>query len=102
MFSNEFFSSQSAEKLRRGTLLCFENFLASKNVSANRGGNQDFPSRTFCLTVPNIFVGEPLSVSVFAGIETIYVCEGNITIFYTTFVVSKSRKIFYGNPLVFH
>ena len=92
MFSNEFFSSQSAEKLRRGTLLCFENFLASKNVSANTEGCQDFPSRTFCLTVPNIFVREPLSVSVFAGIETFYACKGNITIFYTKFVVSQSRK----------
>ena len=93
-FSNEFFSSQKAENFRRGTFLCFENFLPSKNISANRWGYQDFPSRTFCLTGPNIFVGEPLSVSVFAGIETLYACEGNITIFYTTFVVSESRKIF--------
>ena len=92
-FSIEILLSQSAEKLRRRTLLCFEKFLASKNVSANRGGSQDFPSRTFCLTVPNIFVGEPLSVSVFAGIETLFACEGNITIFYTTFVVSESRKV---------
>ena len=54
MFSVEFLSSQSAEKFCRGTLLCFENFLASKNVSANRGGNQDFPSKTFCVTVLKI------------------------------------------------
>ena len=94
MFSVEIFSSLSAENFRRGTFLCFENFLASKNVGANRGGYEDLPSRTFCLTVPNIFVGEPFSVSLIAGIKTFFACEGNITIFYTTFVVSESRKVF--------
>ena len=94
MLSVEFFSSQSAENFRRGTFLCFEKFLASKIVGANRGGYEDFPSRTYCLTVPNIFVGEPFSVSLIAGIKTFYACEGNITIFYTTFVVSESRNVF--------
>ena len=93
MFSVEFFSSQKAENFRRGTFLCFEKFLASKKISANRGVYQDFPSRTFCLTEPNIFVGEPLGVSVVAGIETFHACEEIITIFYTKFVVSQSRRI---------
>ena len=33
------------------------------------GKYQDFPSQTFCLTVPNNFVGEPFSVSLIAGTE---------------------------------
>ena len=93
MLSVELFSSQSTKNFRRGTFLCFEKFLASKIVGANRGGYEDFPSRTFCLTVPNIFVGEPFSVSLIAGIKTFCACEGNITIFYTKFVLSQSRKI---------
>ena len=32
-------------------------------------GYRDFPSKTFCLTVPKIFVGESFSVSLFSGIE---------------------------------
>ena len=34
-----------------------------------KGEYQDFPSKTFCLTVSNIFVGEPFSVSLISGIE---------------------------------
>ena len=37
-FSVEKFLSQSAEKFRRGTLLCFRKFLVPKNVSDKRGG----------------------------------------------------------------
>ena len=33
---------------------------------------QDFPSKIFCLTVPKNFVGEPFSVLLISGIETIY------------------------------
>ena len=64
-FSLEKFSSHSAEKNRRGTLLCFRKFLLSKNVRDKRGGwgYQDFPSKTFCLTVTKIFLGEPFSFS---------------------------------------
>ena len=58
-FSLEKISSHSAEKIRRGTLLCFRKFLLSKNVRFERGGYQDFPSKTFCLTVPKNFVSEP-------------------------------------------
>ena len=35
-------------------------------------GYRDFPSKTFCLTVPKIFVGESFSVSLFSGIEKNY------------------------------
>ena len=37
-FSLEKFSFDSAEKFRRGTLLCFRKFLLSKNVRDKRGG----------------------------------------------------------------
>ena len=66
------FLSHSAEKLRRGTLLCCvsENFRSPKNLWI-RGGrdNQEFASKIFCLTVPKIFVGAPFSVSLISGIE---------------------------------
>ena len=35
-----------------------------------KGGYQDFPSKTFCLTVPKKFVGEPFFVSVFLVSKT--------------------------------
>ena len=93
-FSLEKFSSHKAEKFRRGALLCFRKFLLSKNVKDKGGGRgyQDFPSKTFCLTVPKFFVREPFSVSLISGIEKFYVYEGNITIFYRKFVVSQYRK----------
>ena len=92
-FSLEKFSSHSAEKFRRGTLLCFRKFLLSKNVRDKRGGEyQDFPSETICLTVSKVFVREPFSVSLISGIEKFYAYEGNITIFSRKFVVSQYRK----------
>ena len=56
-------------------------------------GYQDFPPKTFCLTVPKIFVGEPFRVSLISGIEKFYAYEGNITVFYRKFVVPQYRKI---------
>ena len=50
-------------------MLCFRKFLLSKNVKDKRGGYQDFPSKFFCLTVPKMFVGEPLSISLISGDE---------------------------------
>ena len=70
-FSVEKFLSHSAEKFRRGSLLCFRKFLVSKNVRDKReraGGYQDFPSKTFCLTLPFIVV-EPFIVSLISSIE---------------------------------
>ena len=63
-FSVEKILSHSAEKFRRGTLLCFRKFLIPKNVRDKRGGGyHDFLSQLFCLTVPKNFVGEPLLAS---------------------------------------
>ena len=46
-FSLEKFSSHSAEKFRRGTLLCFRKFLLSKNVRDKRGGIKIFRRKLF-------------------------------------------------------
>ena len=63
-FSVEKFLSHSAEKFRRGTLLCFRKFLVPKNFRDKRGGGyHDFLSKFFCLTVPKNFVGEPFRAS---------------------------------------
>ena len=72
-FSVENFLSQSAEKIRRGTLLCFRKFRVPKIVrDKRRGGYHDFLSKLFCLTVPKKFVGEPFSVSLISGIEKVW------------------------------
>ena len=56
---------------------------------------QDFPSKTFCLTVPRNFVGKPFSVSLFSGAEEVWIREvvGSIKIFCRQFSVSQCRKI---------
>ena len=56
-FSVKNFLSNSAEKVRRGTLQCFRKFLLLENVNEKRGGGyHNFLSKLFCLTVPNHFV----------------------------------------------
>ena len=52
--------SQSTERIRGRTLLCFRKSLLSKNVRDKRGVCSDFPSNLFCLTVPINFVRESL------------------------------------------
>ena len=37
---------------------------------------QDFPSKTFCLTVPRNFVMKPFSVSLLSGAEEVWIREG--------------------------
>ena len=41
-----------------------------------RGEYQDFPSKIFCLTVPKLSVGEPVSVSLISGIEKVSIRGG--------------------------
>ena len=37
---------------------------------------QDFPSKTFCLTVPKTFVVRPFSVSLLSGAGEVWIREG--------------------------
>ena len=45
------------------------------------GEYQDFPSKTFCLTVPKSFVSAPFIESLISGIDKIYASEVYVTIF---------------------
>ena len=83
--------------LRRGTLLCFRNFLVSKKLMDKRGEGRreyhDFPSKNVCLTVPKNFVGETVSVSLISGIERFYASEIYLTILCRNFFLSQCWKI---------
>ena len=48
---------------------------------------EDFPSKTFCLTVPRSFVGKPFSVSLLSGAEKVWIREGvwSIKFFFRNF-----------------
>ena len=55
-----------------------------KSLDERVGGGgecQNLQSKIFCLTVPKLFVGEPLSVSLISGIEKFYSSKGFVTIF---------------------
>ena len=58
----------------------FQKIFGGENFLDKRGGGgglyQDFPSKIFCLRVPKEFVGEPISVSLFLGIDNFYASEG--------------------------
>ena len=56
------FLSHSAENFRKVTLLCSvsKKIQVFKKFMDKRWGYQDFPSKTFCLTVLKKFVGDPL------------------------------------------
>ena len=71
-FSFDFFLSHTTETFRRGTLLCCvsEIFRWPKSFWIRGGGSIKIIRRNFfCLTVPKIFVGEPLSFSEISGVE---------------------------------
>ena len=86
------FLSHSGEKVRSGTLLCFTKFLVSKKFLEKRGEYQEFPWKNFCPTLPGNFVGEPISVSLFLGIDKFYTSEGCVTILCQKFVVSQCQN----------
>ena len=90
--------SHSSEKFRSGTLLsCVsESFLWGKFFWISRGEYRDFPSKTFCLTVAKIFLGEPFIVSLFLDIEKLYASEVYVTIFRRFFFRLTVPKKFVG------
>ena len=63
-FCQNFFYLTGPKKLCQGTILCFRKILIGKNILWIReGGYHDFPSESFCLTVPKNFIGEHFGVS---------------------------------------
>ena len=96
--------SHSTEKLRRVTLLCFTNFLVSEKLwirGEDRGSITIFRQKSF-VTVPKIFVGEPLSALIIYGIEKFHSYEWNITNFFGNVLSHSTEKNLLGNPSVFH
>ena len=55
---------------------------------------QDFPSKTFCLTVPRIFIGKPFSVSLLSGSEEVWIREGGVSSFSVDNFLSHSAEKF--------
>ena len=78
------------------SVLYFTTFSAVKKFMHRSGVEyKDFPSKTFCLTVPRNFVGKPFSVSLPPGAEKVWIREGvgSIKIFCRKFSFSQCRKI---------
>ena len=55
----------------------------------------------FFVTVPRIFVGEPLSALLISGIEKFHAYEWNITNFYGNFLPHSTKKFCWGTLLCF-
>ena len=77
---------------------CYRKKLGIREREGGGGRYQDFPSKTFCLRVPKIFVGGHFRVSLISGIEKFYAYEGNITIFYKKNCCLTVPKNFVGEP----
>ena len=76
-FSVGSFLSQSAEEFRRGTF-SLSLFSGLEKKLCFRGFCHDFPSKFFCLTVPEHFVEEPFCAvfQIISGCEKVYGKEG--------------------------
>ena len=73
-FCRKFFYLTGPKKLRQGTILCFTKVLVGKKVLWIRGGRyHDFPSESFCLTVPKYSVGDHFGVPETFLIENFHV-----------------------------
>ena len=99
-FSVKSFLSHSAEKLCRGTFLCFRNIHLPKTVRDKRGvGYHDFLSKLFCLIIPKNFVGEPFRAvfQIISGSEKLYgTRRGEYQDFPSKIVCLKKPKSFVG------
>ena len=81
-------------------MLCFGKFPVANKFMDKKGGEyQNFPSKTFCLTVAKNFVGEPFSVSLILGIEKFYASEGYVTIFCRNFLSQSTENLCRGTLL---
>ena len=97
-FSVEKFLSHSAEKIRRWESVSVSLISGTEKVWIRGGGGgeyQDFPSKSFCLTVPKTFIGEPFRVSLISCTEKVWIRDrgGGTKIFRRKFFVSKGRKV---------
>ena len=82
-------------------MLCFRKFLVAKKFMDKRGGGgeyQNFPSKTFCLTVPKKFVGEPFRVSLISGIGKTLCFRGLCHDFPSKIFCLTVPKNFVGEP----
>ena len=59
-------------------VLCFRKLPVAKKFMDKRGRGeyQDFPSKNFCLTVPNVSVGESFTVAIFSGTGKVWIRGG--------------------------
>ena len=74
-FCRKIFYLTGPKEIRLGTIPSFRKFLVEKNILWIRGGGggyHDFPSESFCLTLPENFVGIPSMFQKIWGIENIY------------------------------
>ena len=79
------------------SVLCFRKFPVAKKFMDKRGGEfQDFLSKTFCLTVPKISVGggESFSVSLYSGIEKVWIRGGGVSRFSVEHFLAHSAEKF--------
>ena len=79
------------ENFRRGILYSCINFGYRKKLDKRGGEYPDFPSKTFCLTVPKVSVRESF-VAVFSGTDEFGEEGGVIKIFRRKVFVSHCRK----------
>ena len=94
------FLSHSAQKICRGTFLGFRKFMVSKNVRDKRGGgHHDFPSKLICLTLLNLFIGEPFYVSQKFSCRKVLCLRGLCHNFLSKCFCLAVRKNFVGEPV---
>ena len=101
-FCVENFSSHSAETSVGRILYSFIFFGYRKSLHARGLEYQDFLSKVFCVTVPKFSVGETFFAALISGIEKVWIRGGVISNFRRKLIVSQCRKLWQGNPLVFH
>ena len=103
-FVESFFYLTGPKKLRQGTTLRFTIFLVVEKFFWMRGGKcHDFPSKSFCLTVPKHFIGEQFCVSKIFLFQ-IFSCiwaGGGITVLSNFFVSQDPNEKFSKGPLLF-
>ena len=73
----------------------FTTFANRKSLD-KKGFYQDFPSTSFCLTVPKISALESFTVALFCGIEKAWISEGEHQDFPSKFFCFTVPKFFVG------